>query len=178
MLIIENILISYNFTIKKMRRAVFTALMGLIVFIIPVYGQESDSITKPVRDKRYFNHYLGINIGSTTGIGFAYRYWPAKNGFQVAVLPLYDKNNTYISFGTSYLREIKEYNLTRFIFYAGNQITNFFNDDYSDNIGFGIGLDFSGYDFIVNFMVGYAGYDIFDNFKTRPALEFGLFYNF
>ena len=161
-----------------MRKTIFSTLLGLIVFIIPVYNQEADSLTQPVQDKRFYSNYLGINIGATTGIGFAYRYWPGKNGVQVTLLPLYDKNDTYISFGISYLKEIKEYASSRFIFYASNHITNFFIDDFSDNLGFGIGLDYSGYDFIVNLMIGYAGYDIFDNFKTRPAAEFGLFYNF
>jgi hypothetical protein len=161
-----------------MRKSIFISLLAFAVFVTNVCSQDPDSITSPEQNKRYGNHYLGVNLGSITGIGFAYRYWPAKGGIQMALLPLYDKDNTYVSFGVAYLREIKQYNLTRFIFYAGNHITNYFVDDFSDNVGFGIGLDFSGYDFIVNFMLGYAGYDIFDNFKTRPAAEFGLFYNF
>jgi hypothetical protein len=176
--IIEDILISYNFAIKKMRKAILISLLGFIVFIIPVFGQDPDSVARPEHVKRCCNHYLGINLGSTTGIGFAYRYWPAKGGIQIALLPLYDKDNTYVSFGISYLRELKEYKLTRFMFYAGNHMTNYFVDDFTDNMGFGIGLDYRGYDFIVNFMLGYAGYDIFDNFRTRPAAEFGIFYNF
>jgi hypothetical protein len=161
-----------------MRKAILVSVLGFIVFVIPAYSQIPDSVVRREHVKIYGNHYLGVNLGSITGIGFAYRYWPAKGGIQIALLPLYDKDNTYVSFGVAYLREIKQYNLTRFIFYAGNHITNYFVDDFTDNVGFGIGLDFSGYDFIVNFMLGYAGYDIFDNFRTRPAAEFGLYYNF
>ncbi len=148
------------------------------MFTTSVFSQVVDTLQAPLSDKSQYKQYIGLNVGATTGIGFAYRYWPNKHGVQITFLPIYDDNNTYVSFGLTYLKEFKKSNFYRSLFYVGNHITNFIDDEIYDNIGFGVGFEFFRGYFSINFMVGYAGYNIFYNLKTRPTGEVGIFYNF
>lgn len=129
-------------------------------------------------------HSFGVNAGFTTGLGFSYRYWPARSGFQVTAFPLYDKTNKMLySFGTTYLFDIKQHDYSRYLtsrvmMFASNHITNFSYDKrVIDNIGLGIGLDLICGNAIVNFMLGYGALDVIHDFKTRPIVEFGVFLN-
>jgi hypothetical protein len=141
-------------------------------------------------------HYVGINVGYTTGVGLSYRYWPKKIGLQVTTLPLYSKDSTYGSIGLTCLLKIKQFDneffSSRFLFYASHQVTNFFGgrsayhpaklmgEDRSwvYNAGFGFGFDIGNGNVVLNLMLGYAVLDITDNIKTRPVVESGMFYRF
>jgi hypothetical protein len=155
-------------------------IIWICIITISLNGQKNDSLSNDIKTKKFDNHFLGINAGITTGLGFSYRYWPGRSGFQITFLPLYDKEKTYVSFSTTYLFEIKQYKSSRFIFYSSNHITNILvsHNRYVDNLGVGIGVDYLYSDFVINFMVGYTGIDLFDDFKTRPSVESGIFYNF
>ena len=101
-------------------------------------------------------------------------------GVQITLFPLYDKKDFKYSFGLSYLHKIKVYKYSQFLLFASNHFTNFYShSSYFYNLGFGMGIDLFFIDpMVFNFMLGYAGIDIFDDFKTRPTIEFGAFYNF
>lgn len=163
-----------------MKRILLILAVGFFIVISPTYSQGTDSIGIQNQNSNYYKNYLGINAGVTTGVGFSYRYWPKKSGVQITILPLYDKNDFYLSFGLTYLNEIKTYKYSRFLFFVSNHITNFIGDlSYIDNLGIGLGMDFNFMEHVkLNFMLGYAAIDIFDDFKTRPTIEFGAFYNF
>jgi|WetSurMetagenome_2_1015567.scaffolds.fasta_scaffold265193_2 hypothetical protein len=67
---------------------------------------QTDSISMNIKDG---DHYFGVNIGTTKGLGLSYIYWPKKDGIQLTFLPLLDINNSYISLGVRYLRKVKSY---------------------------------------------------------------------
>jgi hypothetical protein len=163
-----------------MKKSLTLTIIGLFFMFISTYGQEVDSSNTSIQSEKKYKNYIGISAGFTTGLGVSYRYWPKKSGFQITLLPLYDEDNTYVSFGTTYLREIKQLKTSRLLFYASNHVTNFFSDDhtYADNLGIGVGFDVGNDSFVFNFMIGYAGLDIFDHLKTRPVVDGGFFYRF
>ena len=55
-------------------------------------------------------HTVGAAAGVTSGLGFSYRYWGEKNGFQLTLLPMISRNDdsehTLVSAGASYLRAL------------------------------------------------------------------------
>jgi len=54
-------------------------------------------------------HYLGAHAGSISGLGFSYRYWPKKLGFQLTAIPIFQSNKrNFISAGVSALYLLKE----------------------------------------------------------------------
>jgi len=54
-------------------------------------------------------HYLGAHAGSISGMGFSYRYWPKKLGFQLTAIPIFKANKrNFISAGISVLYLLKE----------------------------------------------------------------------
>lgn len=161
-----------------MKKSFSLTIIGLIFMIISAYGQESDTINTPVQPGKKYTNYIGINAGFTTGLGVSYRYWHKKSGFQVTFIALYDKYNTDVSIGTTYLRELKQLKTSRLLFYASNHITNFVSDYYRDNLGIGVGFDVGNESIVFNFMIGYAGLDIFEDLKTRPVVESGIFFRF
>jgi hypothetical protein len=132
-------------------------------------------ITKPEG-----NNCVGVNIGTTSGVGLSYIYWPGKSGFQLTFLPLLDKKHSYLSIGATYLHKIKDFPHSTFFIYGGNHIANMFgsDDDYKWHIGIGPGVEYYIFDFVVHFMLGYGVYNIPDNIMTRPSGEFGVFYKF
>ena len=68
-------------------------------------------------------HHLGLHAGSTTGLGFSYRYWPAKLGFQVTGIPIFNGDNrNYISGGVSLLYLFKENKVVDLFGYIGNHL--------------------------------------------------------
>lgn len=126
------------------------------------------------------SHYLGINAGTTTGVGLSYAYWPRRNGFQLTFLPLIDKSNTYISLAGTYLHTLKVVsNNYTFFLYWGNHYTNMFGDHkWVYHTGFGPGVKFEKNGFSLHFMVGYGIYNLPDDAMTRPTIELGGFYKF
>lgn len=161
-----------------MYRILLVLITLFLIGTINTSGQNPQN--QPYPGEGLYKHYFGINAGLTTGVGFSYRYWPGKNGFQVTFLPVVDRTSTTISFGATYLKEIKTFDKYRFLVYASNHLTNLYqyHDQYIDNIGIGAGFDVYQKYFVLNMMVGYGCIDVFQDFRTRPTFEMGLFYNF
>ncbi|MFC2137942.1 hypothetical protein ACFLTE_07195 [Bacteroidota bacterium] len=154
-----------------MKKLLCFCLIGVTI-LSSVYNQASNQ-----KNNRLFNpHFLGVNAGFSTGIGFSYRYFPETRGYQVTCLPLLDKDNTYFSLGVTYLSEITEYKQSRLLLFVSNHISNF--DDVVNNIGVGFGTDTQMENLIVNCMIGYGLLDMFNDIKARPIIEFGAFYSF
>jgi hypothetical protein len=124
-------------------------------------------------------HFLGVNAGFTTGVGLSYRYWPGKSGFQISAIPIIDKHISVFSIGTTYLHELKRDNNFRFMLFASNHLTNMVYDNrLTENIGAGFGADIFYNSLGINVMIGVGAFDIFNDFKTRPTIETGMFFNF
>lgn len=140
----------------------------------------SDTLKNISKKDTRGDNYIGINAGTTTGLGLAYAYWPNKNGFQIAFMPLIDKVNTYISLGGTYLRKVKVVsNDYTFFLYWGNHLTNILSGHkWTYNTGFGPGIEYQTNGFSVHFMIGYGVYNIPDNMMTRPTIELGGFFKF
>lgn len=147
----------------------------MLVFTQLRSQEKTDSILT-LRTNEDGKHYFGLNAGLTTGLGLSYIYMPAKNGFQVSFLPVLDKENQFYSLGFTYLRHVKDYKRTSFLFFCGNHLV--LNRDIFWNIGMGPGVHFSYFDFDFHFMLGYGILNIPTNVMTRPVVEFGAFYQF
>lgn len=152
------------------------ALLFLATVSISAKGQ---SINHNEAYRMFDKHHLGINAGFFTGVGFSYRYWPEKHGFQITTIPLYNSGHTIFSLGTSYLRELKQYDHARLLFFASNHITNMAYDErLINNIGVGFGMDVYFHGVVLNLMFGYGAMDMIEDFKTLPSIEMGMFFNF
>lgn len=171
--LVRNTVILFSRKIFVANKVLF--ILGLLFLAAPVFNQVTDSTS--MNTKKKYNHYIGANAGFITGVGASYRFMSGKSGCQVTAMPLYDEENMYLSLGANYIREINDFDSSKFVFYAGNHITNFFGQDntFAYNVGLGLGFDVATGNILFNFMIGYAGLDIFDNFKTRPVVEMGLF---
>jgi hypothetical protein len=151
-------------------------MKGIIIFFIififtlfEVYSQE----------KNQTEQLLGVNLGSTTGVGIAYRAWGMKSGAQLVFLPLIDKEKTHISAAATYLHLLSKKEESRFFIYAGTHFTNFFADEYTFHVGVGPGYEYLKDDISMSIMAGFGAYNITtDNSMTRPSIEFTLAYRF
>ncbi|MGD2035609.1 MAG: hypothetical protein PVF73_11165 [Bacteroidales bacterium] len=146
-------------------------------------------------------HEAGFCLGSITGMGPAYRYWPGKFGFQLALLPYkvdsewndlldvqgfaegifsyqrpYEGQKKFISIGLTGLYTFKQYKNYKLLSYLGNHLV-INNHDELYNIGTGVGISF---DKRVSFslMVGYGAYDVLDDLQLLPAGDISLFIRF
>jgi len=167
--------------------------MKQILFILPilfltVYTNAQDS-TKTTK------HFIGLHAGTTTGIGFSYRFWPKKIGIQITTIPTFSPNkNIYFSSGISALLTLKQTKHIDIFSYLGNhllyeqdrvtqyndfgELVTFTKKEYTYNIGIGFGLK-------VNFLknldlslqAGYGLYDLNKTINTKLAGEIGLYYH-
>lgn len=139
-------------------------------------------------------HYIGLHGGTVTGLGFSYRYWPKKIGFQVTAIPLFKSGGEYfISSGITMLYELNKGKVVDLYGYLGNHLINTkntYNSFYPGsqdiivkentyNIGVGIGFKINFLKVLdFNLQGGYGLYDITNNFNTNMAGEAGLYYHF
>jgi hypothetical protein len=142
-------------------------------------------------------HELGIHAGFTTGLGFSYRFWPGKIGFQATLLPIKTEsdwtdimnvqslykiygiditNTKFTSFGLTALFTLDEGKKAKLFTYLGNNyiITN---DHETDNIGFGFGISIKTR-VSFNIMAGYGAFDVTRSVSYLPTIELGLYYRF
>jgi len=76
-------------------------LLSFLVFSTVSFAQDTLQKRSP--------HYIGTHAGSVSGIGFSYRYWPKKLGFQLTAIPIFQSNKrNFISAGVSALYLLKE----------------------------------------------------------------------
>jgi hypothetical protein len=161
-----------------MKRKISILLISLIIGQF-LFGQASDTVRYYSKNTKN-TQALGVNAGFTTGVGLTYKMWDKKNEYQIAFLPLIDKDNSYVSLGFTYLRGLKDFEYSRFLFYSGLHFTNFFQDNekFITNFGTGFGAEVHAYDIEAQIMIGYGIYAIPDNIMTRPTIELGFFYEF
>ena len=138
---------------------------------------------------------FGINAGFTTGVGFSYRCWPKKLGFQLTALPIKQNDKIWISAGITGLYKFYDAKYVRVFGYLGNHLLIYdkenyiFNNNYPYsstpvnkrrelyNIGFGPGFGF-GQVVKFNIMFGYSAQDVLEDFNLLPTGEIGLYYAF
>jgi hypothetical protein len=147
-------------------------------------------------------HYLGGHAGSISGLGFSYRYWPKKLGFQLTTIPIFQTNKrNFISAGVSALYLLKEGKNIDLYSYVGFHFINrkyvdFYPDIYGNlieqistqqitNTGIGLGfrinllkvLDLSlqgGYGF---YKTNNSQYNFNPNYSLNFAGGVGLYYH-
>lgn len=151
-----------------------------------VFAQENNN-------ERIRKNEFGVNAGFTTGVGFSYRFWPKKVGFQLTALPIKENDNLWVSVGVTGLVKLYDAKYIRVFGYLGNHLLYksekeiYQNYPYSPierttinklyNVGFGPGFGF-GNVVKFNIMFGYSAQDILDDFNLLPTGEIGLYYAF
>jgi len=137
---------------------------------------------------------FGINAGFTTGVGFSYRFWPKKIGFQITALPIKQNDRIWISAGITGLYKFYDAKYVRVFGYLGNHLLIYDKEYYIYNtypysstqgkkrkelynIGFGPGFGF-GKVVKFNIMFGYSAQDVLEDFNLLPTGEIGLYYAF
>lgn len=151
-------------------------------------AQDSESSTTNT-----LNHSLGVAAGFTTGYGLSYRFQPNKFGVQVVFGPSGSSNRQRFSSGLTFLYRLKEHKNLNLFVYQGNHYLytheeQYYYVDYDRgytkyqtthqfNNGAGFGFEFVFVDVVsLNFMVGYASYDLFNHINLTA--ETGLYYKF
>jgi hypothetical protein len=160
------------------------------------------STSQAQNDSVNYKHSLGLSAGVSTGVGFSYRYWPKRIGFQVTGIPIFSSNRFFSSSGVSVLAKIRDFNDIRLFGYLGTNMnysryafggfgepTNFSTYTFNSALGVGFRFNFLKY-FELNLQTGYGvQYIIGDNFfqptisgnnyyQTNLSGEIGLYYHF
>ncbi len=141
-------------------------------------------------------HSVGLHAGSTTGLGFSYRYWPGKFGVQITGIPIFSDGESFGSVGVTPIIKLKEFNSMDIFGYLGNHILYSNSDVFAQdpitgitstekdldiiyNIGVGVGCRFRFTEFInLNVQGGYGFYDVTGSVSTNIAIEAGFYYSF
>lgn len=159
----------------------------LFLFTDLVYTQERE-------ESQDYTHSLGVMTGSTTGLGFSYRYFPNKIGFQFTALPIFRFGEFQSSTGLSLLYKIRSHEKLDVFAYLGNHL--FYDSHailidlpetggyetkggFNYNVGLGAGVNIHLWDFLdLSVKAGYGLYDITSFINTSLAGGLGLYYRF
>ncbi len=123
-------------------------------------------------------HRVGFQAGTTTGVGFSYKYQPSKFGFQLVSMPIFDGDgNVLASFGLSGLYRFSELRRADLFGYLGNHIF-LGRTDWGYHLGIGAGVDWHVWPGVldVNFQAGYGIYYLNDRPFSLLTGEIGLHY--
>jgi hypothetical protein len=173
---------------KQILIAIFVGFLGF-----GVQAQESTETQEGLTFKKS-DHQLGLHAGSTTGLGFSYRYWPKKWGVQITGIPIFQQGSSYASVGLSALHTFNENKVVDFYGYFGNHmiinnnsysyvdgngnIVEQKNSDIIYNAGLGFGLKFKFLEVLYfNIQTGYSVIDITDQPFSMIAGEIGFYYH-
>lgn len=155
---------------------------------------QDDQINEKGLTFKKSTHQVGLHAGSTTGLGFSYRYWPKKWGVQVTGIPVFGQGYSFTSMGLSGLYMFNENKIVDFYGYLGNHLV-LTTDKYSYidqngnpvtqknnqttyNAGLGFGLKFKFLEVLdFNIQTGYSVLDITDQPFSMIAGEVGLYYH-
>ena len=151
------------------------------------YAQKSTDLNTDTGFSRKA-HSIGLNAGGTSGLLFSYRYMPKKLGIQFAVLPTGNKQDFFGDLGITLLYKFhtSANNKVSFFNYIGNsffykyeELPGYKYEHLSWNIGLGYGIDIRAHERIsFGFTVGWAGYDVRDDYAFYPDGSTYLFYRF
>ncbi|MCD6596275.1 MAG: hypothetical protein J7L04_01225 [Bacteroidales bacterium] len=169
--------------LKKKFYWFFTIFMVLTT--VTAFAQDELSLDK---DKVRKNG-LGLHAGSTTGLGFSYRYWPDEFGFQVTFLPIISSSQSFVSLGFTGMYKLSEKKAVDLFAYAGNHFiyrkNNYYYDSTYDNsswtwnFGLGVGMDIKIAKVMrLSLMTGLGNYDILGDYTFTVAGEIGYYYMF
>jgi hypothetical protein len=174
-----------------MKKSIFLFMTLLIV-----------STSQAQNDSVNYKHSLGLSGGVSTGLGFSYRYWPKKVGFQVTGIPILSNVEIFSSVALSGLITIKDFSNIRLFGYFGNHLiynrngyillaedpitgevkeTKVTSDRYTYITALGVGFRFNFWEILdFNLQAGYGNIFDFDSnpFRTTFAAEVGLYYHF
>ncbi|MFM7022820.1 MAG: hypothetical protein ACKOXB_07550 [Flavobacteriales bacterium] len=135
---------------------------------------------------RISKHQLGLNIGSASGFGLAYRYTPSRFMHQVTFLPVLSDGWGFIDLSYSLYYRLRERRYADFNLYCGTHtmIATGSEPGVVNITGGGFGLNFKlGNYFTMNLNGGYGLYNTpnVNNIEKRsymllPTGELGLFY--
>lgn len=143
------------------------------VFVLQTHAQT---------DTKKTTHQLGLHFGTTTGVGFSYRCWLERFGFQATTLPSFTSTTTqkrfFLSVGASLLWKFSESETVDFFGYLGNHFAHFNSSDNLYALGVGTGVYIKTLEVLnLNFQIGYGLYNT-DTFFTNLAFETGIYYSF
>lgn len=162
----------------------------------------STSITaQDSTSSKVLRHSVGLVAGSTTGLGFGYKYTsPIKLGIQTNYLPIKTKSQFTQTLGLTFSYDLISTEKSKFYVYQSNsywrsknygyesRYYDYATDSYHDysypdsidsfwNQGIGFGMEFISAERIgINFMTGYGVYDNWELFSMTG--EFAVFFKF
>ena len=123
-------------------------------------------------------HRVGFQAGTTTGVGFSYKFQPNKFGLQLVSMPIFDgEGNVLASFGLSGLYRFLELNRADIFGYIGNHLF-IGRTDVGYHVGLGAGLDWHVWPGVLDlsFQSGYGVYYLNDRPFSLLTGEIGLHY--
>lgn len=123
-------------------------------------------------------HRVGFHAGTTTGVGFSYKYQPSKFGLQVVGMPIFDgEGNILTSFGLSGLYRISELRRADIIGFLGNHLF-IGRTDIGYHLGIGAGIDLHLWPGVLdlNVQAGYGLYYLNEQPLSLLTGEIGLHY--
>jgi len=143
-------------------------------------------------------HYAGFHAGSTTGMGFSYRYVKQKWGVQLTTIPVFNNDFFAMSNGFSLLYTIAEHEKVDVFGYVGQHLLIsrqnewVWDEDYTNyeeqrvsnyfwGTGIGAGVNYKLTDYLImSTQVGYGMYSTtWDNDRIFfLAAEWGIYYKF
>jgi len=165
----------------------------VILIIISLFFLLSISYSQEKLEKKYKQNLIGINIGSTTGIGFSFKHWQNNLGVQISGLPVKINNDFDYSIGLTGFYSIKRKKHFNMFVYTGHNLmtknfdfiiemlnplysildTKYLKDtpNYNASIGFGTEL---GKNPIFTVKFGYGAFSIFKQDNFFPTVEIAL----
>lgn len=172
-------------------------ILGLAIFAISLNGfcqEASTELTEIAQNKPL--HFIGIQAGTATGVGFSYKLINNNFGLQVTGIPIFNEDSFWSSAGLTLTYRFGPKNFMeepiRFLIYAaanhlydkysyedyylnGNSYT-LTNIDQQVNTALGFGVEYTSLErFNFNVMAGYGLY-LDGNFKTNLSVEAGVHY--
>lgn len=156
-----------------------STLIIVLLFVINIsYAQEAK------QDSSSGNHYIGLNVGSSTGLGFSYKYVKNRLGLQLSGIPVYRDGDLWASAGAGLTYRSKKAIITnkKFIplLYAGTSIVvgsereAIYLQYFSTAVGFGFDHKFAE-NFTFSLMGGYGVY-VTGSISTTLSAEMGIHY--
>jgi len=174
-----------------MKKILFTTIFAFFFGTTMAQGEETNESPAPLLT----SHHIGLSAGGTTGIGFSYRYWPNRWGFQVTTIPIFAQGDFWINGGASALFLMKDNDRVDLFSYFGTRInSNIFeeaiydpitfeylgNEKQVDNsfaLGLGIGLKIDFWDVLnLNLQTGYGVRNLTNKPGTFLTGEIGIYY--
>ncbi|MCH8904293.1 MAG: hypothetical protein IIA45_10305 [Bacteroidetes bacterium] len=151
-------------------------LTTLITSASVVYGQD----TEYIGSQKKLSHEVGVRYGAVTGTGLSYGMWYKRVGFEVSVLPYYEKNSSDLIVGGALFTILKESEYVNLLGFAGVSFTEtrsyaYYNSVWNTGLGFGVQVFLFD---VLSFqlLTGFGVYDAFDRPRTNIIGEAGVYY--